>query len=322
MFATLAIGLAACGNDDENKVNNGPVEAQINAGVSGPLSRAMNDTWEADAIGVIAKSVEGTTEGVESQMANLYKNVKYTTTATTNIAANFSAEIGKGIFFQDAKEIVTFAAYAPYQTSSANNVLPGTSADGIITGSTEAQSSRDSQKAFDYIYASGATASRQDCKVEFKESNAFVHKMTRLVIIVKTSADFGFTAAQVTGGTYKLSGLNHSGQFDVTKGEAKATGTTTTSDWSLTDKSLKTTGETTQCTFTSILYPQTLGAALTFTAEIGGQTYTNSTDINPELSAGQSYEYTITAKKTGLTVSGCTIKAWNPNTNVGGDATM
>ena len=67
-------------------------------------------------------------------MENMYKNVKYSTTST-DVNATFTAEIGKGIFFQDATETVTFAAYAPYQTSAAANELPGT--NGVIAVDTE-----------------------------------------------------------------------------------------------------------------------------------------------------------------------------------------
>ena len=146
--------------------------------------------------------------------------------------------------------------------------------------------------------------------------------MTRLVIIVKTSTEDGFTADQVTSGTYSLSGLKHDGTFNVASGTAAAsTEGETTDDWSLTEKSLKT-EETEQVTFTSILYPQTPGSALTFKAVIDGQAYVNRTDINPGLAAGTSYAYTITVKKTGLTVSGCTIDDWGAGTSGSGEATM
>lgn len=308
-FAATALALAACSNNEDENLGNSPVEARITAGVSTPETRANGNNWEQDAIGVMVTST--------SDMANLYKNVKYTTTANNIPTATFTPE-GEGIFFQDASETVTFAAYAPYQESAAN-ALPGT--NGVIKGSTEDQSDREKQKAFDYIYASGATASHTNPTVEFKETTAFAHKMTRLIIIVKTSADHGFTAEEVTNGTYSLSGLNHSGQFNVTTGVAETTETTATDDWSLTGKSLKTEGETDQVTFTSILYPQTLTGNLTFKAVIGGQTYTNNT-IQPALETGQSYTVTITAKKTGLVISGCTVSGWGAENDSEGDATM
>lgn len=316
-FAAAALALTACSNDDETlNVNNGPVEARITAGVNGPATRAIDNQWEADEIGVMVKSVTGTTTGVTSVMADMYKNVKYTTSASTAAAANFTPD-GTGIFFQDANETVTFAAYGPYQASAEANVLPGE--DGVISGSTTAQGDRTQQKAFDFIYASGATASKANSTVEFKENNAFSHKMARLVIIIEPGDDVSDT--DITGGTYTLGGLKHNGTFNVTTGAATATGEAT-DNWSLSQNSLKTTGETDKATFTSILYPQTLGSALSFTASVNGQTYTNNTDINPELKAGYSYTYTINVKKTGLSVSGCTINTWDPGTGGSGDAEM
>ena len=305
-FAATALSLAACSSDDENmSVNNGPVAAQITAGVSGPATRANNNVWEADAIGVRVIGATGTTQGIASVIEDLYQNVKYTT-ASTGTEADFTST--DGIFFQDANETVTFAAYGPYQPSTDKATLPGS--NGVITGNTSSQNTRELQKAFDYIYASGATASRSNPQVSFSGEHEFQHKMTKLILIVKTSANDGFSATDVTNGIYTLSGLTHTGQFDVTTGEAHATGTASPDAWSLSDNSLMTEGETQQRTFTSILYPQTLASPLVFTATIDNRDYTSEGQIRPELNAGNSYTYTITVKKTGLEISTCTIQDW------------
>lgn len=303
IFAAAALTLTACSSDDENmSVNDGPVAAQITAGVSGPATRANNNVWEADAIGV---RVTETKYGVTEVTKDLYQNVEYTT-ASTGTEADFTST--DGILFQDASEKVTFAAYGPYQSSYDNETLPGN--NGVITGNTSSQNTRELQKAFDYIYASGATASRSDPQVLFSGEHEFQHKMTKLILIVKTSANNGFSATDVTNGIYTLSGLTHTGQFDVTTGEALATGTASPEAWSLSANSLMTEGETQQRTFTSILYPQTLASPLVFTATIDNRDYTNGDQIKPELNAGNSYTYTITVKKTGLEISTCTIQDW------------
>ncbi len=298
LLATAALTLAAC-NNNETPDNEQLVEVRISAGISTPGARAAGDVWEADAIGVMV------TDAPNSTMEDLYKNVQYTTASTTAGAADFTAA-STGIYFQDATETVTFAAYAPYDATG-----------GKMTGSTAAQADRDAQKAIDYIYTSGATASKGSPTVTFQGANAFAHKMARLIITVQAGTDV--TAADVAGGKYSLGGLKHDGTFDVTNGTAEATGTAT-ADWSLSDNSLKAASDV---TFTSILYPQTLGSALTFTATIDGQTYTNSTSITPSaLAAGTSYTYTITVNKTGLTVSGCTITNWTTGTGGSGSAEM
>lgn len=314
VIATAATLLAACSND-ENEVNNGPVEARITAGIDGPKTRAIDQDWQAgNTIGVMVINAS------KSAMADLYKNVKYN---VSNLGATgtFTAETGQGIFFQDANETVTFAAYSPYQSSSDVSTLPGT--DGTVTGvNTQDQSTQETQETFDYLFANDATASKSNPTVEFKDDHQFKHKMARLILVLQTSTDYGFTADQVESGTYKLGGLIHDGTFKVTDGTATATGNAV-SDWDITKNYHVDDSPADTRTYTMILYPQTLSGALTFSATIEGQTYTNNTDIHPaSLAAGTSYTYTITMKKTGLEVSGCTIGKWNQGTGGSGDAKM
>lgn len=320
MIAVAATVLAACSND-ENEGNNDPVEAKIIAGVGAPVSRAIDQNWSTgNTIGVRAIAVSATTEGVTSLMEGMYKNVKYTVSSAGS-TGTFTAETGKGIFFQDASETVAFAAYSPYQTSTNSATLPGT--EGEISGiSTSSQTTQAAQEAFDFLYASSALASKSRPTVEFVNAEQFQHKMAKLVIVVKTSADHGFSAGDVTNGTYTLGGLKHSGTFNVTTGMATATGSTT-NGWSLTTNCYKLPNETDKCSFSMILYPQDCSAAaLSFGATISGQPFINTTSINPNLEAGKIYTYTITAKKTGLVVSGCTIGNWNLGTTGTGDAEM
>lgn len=313
MIATVATMLAACSND-ENEMNNGPVEARITAGIDGPATRAIDQKWSSgNTIGVMV------TTAVNSDMKTLYQNVKYT---VGNGGENgvFTAEPGKGIFFQNASETVTFAAYSPYQTSANAATLPENG--GVVAGvNTKIQTDQATQETFDYLFASGATASKDAPTVEFKEGNNFKHQMARLILVLKTSDTDGFTAGQVFDGTYNLGGLKHNGTFKVTDGTATATGDVV-NDWDITDNYKVDDNPAGTRTYTMILYPQTLGGALTFSATIDGQTYTNTTAIYPRLTNGNSYTYTITMKKTGLTVSGCTINPWNTVIGVGGDATM
>ena len=311
MLAALALSATACSNDNDTTTY-GPREAVITAGINTPVTRANGATWENDKIGVMV------TAATKSNMPTLYKNVQYTTTSTSSEAATFTASTGAGIFFQDATETVTFAAYGPYQTSDNAATLPGS--NGVISDiSTTDQSTREKQKDFDFIYASGATATNSSYTVQFQGNNAFSHKMSRLIIQFVAATDAGFDATEVSnsGSTYAVSGLYHAGTFNVIDGTAVSTGTTT-SNWSLNDNSLRTeTGTSaTTATFTSILYPQNHSVSgLTVTATIAGQTY--QATIKPNLESGKSYTYTITAKKQGLEVTGCTVTDW---TNGGSDS--
>ena len=311
MLAALALSATACSNDNDTTTY-GPREAVITAGINTPVTRANGSTWETDDIGVMV------TAATTSNMPTLYKNVQYTTTSTSSDAATFTASTGAGIFFQDATETVTFAAYGPYQTSDNAATLPGS--NGVISDiSTTDQSTREKQKDFDFIYASGATASNSSYTVQFQGKNAFSHKMSRLIIQFVAATDAGFDATEVSnsGSTYAVSGLYHAGTFNVIDGTAVSTGTTT-SNWSLNDNSLRTeTGTSaTTATFTSILYPQDHSTnGITVKATIAGQTY--EATIKPNLESGKSYTYTITAKKQGLVVTGCTVTDW---TNGGSDS--
>lgn len=319
MVAAAAALLSAC-NNDENEVNDGPVEARITAGIAGPQTRAIGTQWNADNIGVMV------TAAIGSNMKDLYKNVKYTTTSTGD-KADFSAATGAGIFFQDAKETVTFAAYAPYQQSDAD-ALPGT--NGTVTVNT-ADKNGDQQETIDFLYASGATASRSNSTVTFANIDggtdcSFKHKMARLDLVLQVSTTDGFSADQIfaDANTVNLSGLKHAGTFNVTTGVAAVNANATvTTDWNIT-ACKKADDETTKTrTYSLILLPQDASTSgLPLTINIDNQDYKNTSDIKPNLQAGNSYTYTITVKKTRLAVSGCTITDWNNGGTGSGDAEM
>lgn len=305
IFAAAALSMAACTNEVEENLDDSPVAARITAGVS---TRVENNKWEAnDAIGVMVT-------GGNTDMENLYKNVRYYTSNSGTSEAVFEAG-DVDIYFQSTDQI-TFAAYGPFVDSNDKGTLPGTNKDGVIksdANGTGDQNTPDKQKVFDYIYAE-KTASRSNPKVNFN----FNHVMTRLIINVTTSAADGFAATDVTSGEYYLSGLKHDGKFDVTTGTAEADGDVV-NNWLLNDNTIKADSND-KMTFTAILYPQTLNSALGFEAKINGQTY--KIGISPALEAGYSYTYNITVKKTGLTVDKCTIQDWTSTSAVDADATM
>ena len=321
-LAAAAIAFAACSNDEEG-ANNGPVEAKVSASF-GAESRAVNtdNTWnKGDEIGI--RVISAPKSG--PAMTDRYKNVKYTADATGASSA-FSAETGQGIFFQDASESVAFAAYYPYQPSAAD-ALPGT--DGVIPVNTKDNNTPANQASIDFLFAYGVTASKSAPGVSFSGDRQFEHQMAQLNLVITASTNHGFTAEEAAAilgdaaGTYKLGGLIHEGKFKATTGGTTATAGTAVDDWDITSLVRNDDAATNTRTYTLILLPQDKsGAPLNFTAAIGGQTYTNKTNINPNLEAGKKYTYTITLKKTGMTVSGCTIAPWVEGTTGSGDATM
>jgi len=334
-FLAAATALTACTQETEETPYS--VAARITAGVSGPATRAVDNKWNADHIGVMVTSHAGTT------MGDKYKNVEYQTASILYTADFTPATAGNGIFFEDGSQTYTFAAYAPYASSADNSTLPGTG--GKVAVSTSSQPTATDQEKIDYIYASGATATKNMPTISFTNNTssggadcAFKHKMARLVINVQVSNTDGLSDVEVLRlADYKLGGLIHEGTFDVTTGTATATGTAV-GDWML----RKCTGAGSErtaadncvanfvpsqnkMTLTMILLPQTLADALVFEVSPNdgeGQTYANTTDIKPELMAGYSYTYTITVKKSGLVISGSTIESWNSGGTTNGEAIM
>lgn len=336
VLATAATLLPAC-TSESNEKNYGPVAAQVTAGVSGPKTRAVDNMWNADQIGVMV--VEATGQG--TTMGSKYKNVGYMTTSTGTTADFSPMATGGGIFFEDATAEFTFAAYAPYAPSTSASVLPGN--NGQVAVNTSNQPTATEQEKVDYIYATGAKASKGSPVIRFTDHTAqggsdcaFKHRMARLVLKVQVSNTDGFANAGVLEyAGYKLGGLVHEGTFDVTTGIASATGNAV-SDWMLRQYDSSKRTATDQCvtsfdatsgvmTLSMVVLPQTLANALAFEIvpnDGEAQTYANKDMIKPALDAGYSYTYTITVKKTGLTVSGSTIEPWNDGGSVTGDAKM
>lgn len=296
-ISLLACVLTACSHNDENiVVNDGPVAAQITAGLNVPATRAENQTWGTDdAIGVTV------TAAPTSNMETMYRNVEYTISTGGNTqSATFTS--ATGIYFQDENETVTFSAYFPYQSGLAENGI--ISHDDISTMQTDAAT----QETIDYLYDDNVTATQTNPSVNF----IFEHKMTKLILIVKTGA--GFTPSEIaTGWSFNLGGLIHKGTFDTNTGIAIADATASpVSAWNITNNRCEVDSEAGTRTYIMYLYPQTLTSSdLSFSATYGGQTYTTQTGaIKPALEEGNSYEYTITVNQTGLIVSGCTIEPW------------
>lgn len=277
----LAFGLAACTNENENLIPEDPVAAQVSASIQGALTKAQDQTWgQGDQIGISTTSTSTETR---------YTNMCYTTTGN----GNFTHEGGDatGIFFQGTEE-VTFSAYYPFTGNEGEQPT--------ITADTQEQSK---QTTFDFLFADGVQASKASPTLAF----TFAHKMTRLVLNIKPGTDAGLTQDEVQKGTYTLSGIAHTGSFDVTNGTAQATGTPT-SDWTIAP--LSTTSDGLTCNL--ILFPQTLASDLTFQATIQGKTY--SCTFKPELKASTSYTYDISVMKEKLAVGTCQINEWTPGT--------
>jgi hypothetical protein len=216
-----------------------------------------------------------------------YKNVKYTLTETTNDgkSAKFDATENK-IYFNDGTYIVDFAAYSPYcSTENADlTALP------ITTTSSDV----------DYIFASDSKKTYLSNTVNF----AFEHVMSKLTINITKSDEIEGNISKVS-----LNKLKQSGTFNAKTGETTLSSTDATA--------LEYTKDFSSQSF--YLIPQTAGN-ITLDITIGTETY--STTITPALAKGMEYTYNITAKKYGLELTGCTIKAYTTQDAVNKDALL
>ena len=291
IFAAAALTLTACSNDDEN-LNGGPVAAQVTAGIGRVQTRASGTTWDSgDAIGI----------STTSQSQTSYVNMKYTTSGDGNFT--HAAELGgedSGMFFQDADETVTFCAYYPYDEDSNEGSRPGE--EGIITDVTTTDQTK--QSTFDFLFATGATASKSSPTVSFnntvKENTSFTHRMSRLALNFIAGPDVKLADLS----EYTLSGLSMTGSFNTATGEVKATDTAS-------DLTMDATGITSS---SLILFPQAVTDA-TLKVVLGGQNYTATLTFPKAnavqgLESGYSYKYNVTIYKEELNITKANIEPW------------
>lgn len=302
MLIAAALVFAACSNEND-PADNGPVAAQINAEIGDMTPRASGTLWVngTDAIGVSVVSVEnsGKTTGA---------NVKYNKTA-----AGWEAD--SPIYFEDLNE-VTFRAYYPFQGES------GTDAGTISKTISASDQTTAEQPKIDFMFATGATASKNSPNVSFTGDYKFKHCMSQLTLTFKAGTDVTLPD-KLTG--YTLKGLIMAGTFNTKTGEAKAkTEGSTTADLSFTFTVNEGDSYTTAPV---ILYPQsTANNQFDIEVTVEGETFkatlTLPNETNNTFKAGVNLTYTVTINKTGLGISSADIEDWTSVTGTNGTAEM
>lgn len=297
--AAAILLLTACSSDENTTAGTQEnYAARFSATIAGQAStRAYDQTWEnGDDIGI-----SGTTGG------KAYTNVRYVTTGNGDFTV---ATAGSEIYYQD-DNAVTFTAYYPW------NDL-GEAA--TVSADTREQSL---QKDFDFLW-SRQTGSKASPNVRFN----FAHKMVKFVLTVQRGADVSYD--EVKAAILSLSGFKNNGTFSVTDGTATATGDNLTgytfagNTEATLNAPFVTDDAAETVAYTFILFPQAFDAALPIEATlIGMQTFRATLDFTAanaqagdanaanEWVAGRQYNISMTLNKTGITVDGCTIKAWN-----------
>jgi len=291
-IAAVALLFAACANEEDGIGNNGPVAATVKADIVKNVTRATTgNTWSKnDAIGVYVTS-PGYTIG---------DNVKYTTTGDGNFTSD------NPIYFADARETVIFNAYYPYQENMDGN--------GIVNNWNMAEVKEGEPCPADFLFATGATATKSSPQVQFTGDNQFKHCMSMIRLTFKAGKGINANNA-ILKNQLKLKGIYKTGSINTQTGEVTIYGDRGIYESDVDNKSLKN-GAT--CEF--IVFPQPLdNNKMDIELEVADNgtinTYTTSltSSTNNEFKGGYLYTYPIRINNTGVVIEKAGITAWLPS---------
>lgn len=299
-LAATALLLAACNHDNEVSTSAaGEVALQVNASISGVATRAAGTTWaENDRIGITTTSTTRTQ----------YTNIPYKWDGT---AFGFDDEKGAngGIYFQDT-DPVTFSAYYPFTGIAASELI---AVEKTITA--EDQKS-DNRPLIDFLFTSGATASKASPAVNFTDSYAFQHVMSQITFTFINGSDVELEGNLTE---YTLGGLVLEGTFDTKTGIAGANEGADADNLTLEPEETVTTTDGQYTAAPIILFPQSAATA-SLSVKVDGENYSATLTIpSGALEAGKNYVYPVTVSKTGLIVGAAEIADW---TEVSGGDTV
>ena len=298
-IAAAALLFAACANEEDGIGNSGPVAATVQADIVKNVTRATTgNTWSNnDAIGVYVTST-GYTIG---------NNVKYTTTGDGKFTSD------NPIYFADARETVNFNAYYPYQENVDGN--------GIVNNWNMAEVKEGEPCPADFLFATGATATKSSPQVQFTGDNQFKHCMSMIRLTFKAGDGINPYNA-ILKNQLKLKGIYKTGSINTQTGEVTIYGDRGIYESDVDNKSLKN-GAT--CEF--IVFPQSLdNNKMDIELEVADNgtinTYTTSltSSTNNEFKGGYLYTYPIRINNTGVVIENAGITAWLPSEEGGLDA--
>ena len=290
----LALGLTAC-NEEMGPLADGPVAAQVTAGISQTLTRVSANGVSAsftdgDEINVVA-------DGSATYVYTLQDN------GTTWSAGN------NPYYFQD-RGIVSFQAWyaAPDYKETDNEIEIDTRTQNVTDGWNQR----------DILVTPVVETDVSSPTVAFTGADAFSHVMTQVTMVFKTGDGISDLAA-LKG--YTLKSLTTDATFNTM--DCTLTPRTTTDDIAVTGIEDASNAEYT-CT-PLILVPQAVTGTIALEVTYNGETY--KAELNAPtagLQAGYSYTYTVTVSNTKLEVSNAAISDWRTDRdfNGNGNATL
>lgn len=294
-MAATALALAGCSND-ENGMDNGPVELRLTSGVT-VQTRTFTATQSTTISQNEVVSVWVDDAGTASP---LYEAVQLTANGSNGFT-------GEPMYFpQTGNNIDIYAVHGNFTTPFApGSDFPKDGAEYKVEADQSAVADYTKSDLL-YAYEKGVTRSGNPTSVKL----TFYHMLSKLELAIKT----GDGAPELaTSGAVKLNGVTLDGKFtpstteDMSVQSKRATMLGTTTSATTGNMTL---GQTTCQDFTTnvayneaILVPQDMaGKTLTFSLKDGG-TLTYTIPANTTFESGKKYQYHITLDLTGITVT-------------------
>lgn len=285
-FALTAITLTACDQNDDNPTFS-QVAAEISATIGeGGSTRAKDTSWETgDRIGVTSTFGE---------KIGPFINMEY---ANEDGSSTFK---GNPLYYYNP---MTLTAYYPFE--GPEDVTPGNG--GVIERSTGVDNqTSDNQPKIDFLYAGKTEIAIEENKPVINFT--FEHKMSKLSLKFIKGND-GIDVGKII--SYRIDGLILEGTFNTLTGAcaAKADAAPESLTINLPEGAVK----NEEFVPSLIIFPQSTEdktVKLTIT-DSDNQVYAcNLSFGNDGIQSGNSYEYSITVSKAGLTVNKPNIIGW------------
>ena len=278
--------IISCSDNGGAAFDTAPVAAVVKGSVGSGDTLAPDDPQTSGSTGFSTDDKIGITGG------------KYTNIPYTYREGGFQP-YNTAIVFTNSNP-VTFSAYYPYDESV-------TAESPIINIDTSANNqTADKQRAIDFLYATGATASSANPKISFTGEKAFSHAMSKVTITFKEDTSINFD--NVKPENFTLSGLKLEGTFDTSNGTAEPG-----NDAAASALTVDIPSDTLESSL--ILIPQTVDVGAGITVTFNGNDYigtlsNSDADTSLTLNSGHEYRFTVTISNIDLEIT-ARVEPWN-----------